>query len=47
MDRRDVLRAAAALPLLRAALPGPAFAKFVATDSRRLIAAVKTIGKLE
>lgn len=47
MDRRDLLRAAAALPLLRVVVPDTAFAQFVATDSARLIAAVRKIGKVE
>jgi hypothetical protein len=32
---------------LRAVTDAPAFAEFVATDSTRLIAAVKKIGKVE
>lgn len=47
MDRRDLLRAAAALPLLRVAIPDPASAQFVATGSARLIAAVRKTGKVE
>lgn len=39
MDRRDILRAVAALPLLQSTV--------VAVDSARLIAAVKKIGKVE
>ncbi|MGT2503727.1 hypothetical protein ACVOMS_28860 [Bradyrhizobium guangxiense] len=47
MDRRDLLRAAAALPLSRVVVPDTAFAQFVATGSARLIATLRKIGKVE